>query len=172
MASEIIMAENSNLICKRFILLSFMKLHYTSSIPLCGMWKNNWRRAIIPRGKRVGAVHKPNSVSESGYPNPDDGHSSGITVARYLMRPTRGLGRAALNRPPIWSCTRWGLHSFSGHPKNWCALTAPFHPYPADAGRFAFCCTFLHVTVTPRYGAPCPMVFGLSSGGKGQPATV
>ncbi len=33
-----------------------------------------------------------------------------------------------------------------------------------SAGRFAFCCTFLHVAVTPRYGAPCPVVFGLSSG--------
>jgi len=29
--------------------------------------------------------------------------------------------------------------------------------------RSILCCTFLHVTVTPRYGASCPMVFGLSS---------
>ena len=62
------------------------------------------------------------------------------------------------------SCTGWGLHSFPGHPGNWCALTAPFHPYPAKARRYPFCCTFLHVAVTPRYGAPCPVVFGLSSG--------
>jgi len=34
---------------------------------------------------------------------------------------------------------------------------------PPKAGRFAFCCTCLHVAVTPRYGAPCPVVFGLSS---------
>jgi hypothetical protein len=81
------------------------------------------------------------------------------------MRPTRELGRAALERSSIWSCTGWGLPSFPGHPGNWCALTAPFHPYPAStAGRFTFCCTFLHVTVTPCYGAPCPVVFGLSSG--------
>jgi len=64
---------------------------------------------------------------------------------------------------------RVGLPSFSGHPKNWCALTAPFHPYPIsnnsllDVRRSALCCTFLHVAATPRYGAPCPVVFGLSS---------
>jgi len=34
---------------------------------------------------------------------------------------------------PIWSCTGWGLPSFPGHPENWCALTAPFHPYPAKS---------------------------------------
>ena len=90
------------------------------------------------------------------------------SVAGNLLRPTRELRRATLKHSPIWSCTRWGLPSCSGHPEHWCALTAPFHPYPAsnlavDARRFAFCCTFLHVTVTPRYGAPCPVVFGLSS---------
>jgi len=31
------------------------------------------------------------------------------------------------------------------------------------AGRYTFCCTFLHVAATPCYGAPCPVVFGLSS---------
>ena len=56
-----------------------------------------------------------------------------MPVARHLMRPTRKLGRAALKRFPIWSCTGWGLPSFPGHPGNWCALTAPFHPYPASS---------------------------------------
>jgi hypothetical protein len=55
-----------------------------------------------------------------------------MPVARRLLRPTRELERAVLNRPPIWSCTRWGLQSFPGHPENWCALTAPFHPYPVQ----------------------------------------
>jgi len=91
-------------------------------------------------------------------------HSSGMPIARHLERPTRKLGRAALKRFPIWSCTGWGLPSFPGHPENWCALTAPFHPYPAmAAGRSAFCCTCLRVAATPRYGASCPVVFGLSS---------
>ena len=53
-----------------------------------------------------------------------------MTVARHLLRPTRKLGRAALKRFPIWSCTGWGLPSFPDRPGNWCALTAPFHPYP------------------------------------------
>ena len=54
-----------------------------------------------------------------------------MPVARHLLRPTRELGRATLKSSPIWSCTGWGLPSFPGHPENWCALTAPFHPYPA-----------------------------------------
>ncbi len=59
-----------------------------------------------------------------------------MPVARHLLRPTLELERAALKRSSIWSCTGWGLHSFSGHPKNWCALTAPFHPYPEDISPF------------------------------------
>jgi len=30
--------------------------------------------------------------------------------------------------------------------------------------RSALCCTFRRVAAPPRYGAPCPAVFGLSSG--------
>ena len=58
-----------------------------------------------------------------------------MAVARHLLRPTRKLERAALKRFPIWSCTGWGLPSFPGHPGNWCALTAPFHPYPGTIRR-------------------------------------
>ena len=92
-----------------------------------------------------------------------------VLVTQYLLRPTRKLGRAALERFPIWSCSGWGLPSFPGHPGNWCALTAPFHPYPArwgyphPTGRYLFCGTFLRVTATPCYGAPCPLKLGLSS---------
>ncbi len=84
-------------------------------------------------------------------------------VTLNLVRPTQELRRVTFKRPSIWSCTGWGLPSFPGHPGNWCALTAPFHPY-RQYRRYIFCCTFLHVAVTPRYGAPCPVVFGLSSG--------
>lgn len=58
-------------------------------------------------------------------------HSSRMHVAVHLMQPTRKLGRAALKRFSIWSCTGRGLPSFSSHLENWCALTAPFHPYRA-----------------------------------------
>jgi len=51
-------------------------------------------------------------------------------VAQHLLRPTRKLRRATFIRFPIWSCSGWGLPSFPDHPGNWCALTAPFHPYP------------------------------------------
>ena len=83
------------------------------------------------------------------------------------MRPTRELGRATLERSSIWSCTGWGLPSFPGRPRNWCALTAPFHPYRPDllwgeAGSGGLLSVAL--SFTPRYGAPCPVVFGLSSG--------
>ena len=77
----------------------------------------------------AGAGRKPNSVPAAGFPASGDDHSSGASVAGYLLRPTRELGRAALERSSIWSCTGWGLPSFPGHPGNWCALTAPFHPY-------------------------------------------
>jgi|GEM_PF-1751584 len=67
-----------------------------------------------------------------------DDHSSRVPVTRYFKQPTRRFVRAALKHLPIWSCTGWGLPSFSGHPKNWCALTAPFHPYPADGEAVCF----------------------------------
>ena len=94
-----------------------------------------------------------------------------MSIARHLLRPTREFGRAILKHSPIWSCTGWGLQSFPSHLENWCALTAPFHPYPETvhqlshlSRRYIFCCTFLRVAATPCYGAPCPVVFGLSSG--------
>jgi hypothetical protein len=38
-----------------------------------------------------------------------------------------------------------------------CALTAPFHPYPAtSAGRYIFCGTFRRFAPPRRYLAPCP----------------
>ena len=97
-------------------------------------------------GIMAGATRKPNSVPGPGYPEPGNDHSSRMPVARHLLRPTRKLGRAALKRFPIWSCTGWGLHSFPGHPENWCALTAPFHPYPASdrTVRYRAVCFLLH----------------------------
>ena len=44
------------------------------------------------------------------------------------MRPTRECLRTG-NPLSAWPCSGWGLPSRSGHPKRWCALTAPFHPY-------------------------------------------
>ena len=46
-----------------------------------------------------------------------------------------------------------------------CALTAPFHPYPATEviGRYIFCGTFRRLSPPRRYLAPCPAEPGLSS---------
>jgi len=44
-----------------------------------------------------------------------------------------------------------------------CALTAPFHPYPAEAGRYIFCGTFRRLSPPRRYLASCPAEPGLSS---------
>ena len=76
-------------------------------------------------------------------------------------------------RLSIWSCSRWGLPSSQCHHRDWCALTAPFHPYrgrarsgmPFSVGprRFVFCGTFLRVAPTGCYPAPCSMEPGLSS---------
>ncbi len=127
----------------------------------------------------VRVTRKPNSVSgmKTFVFVPGNDHSSGLPIARQLVRPTREFERATLKHSPIWSCTGWGLPSFPGHPGNWCALTAPFHPYPttrrwARVGRYTFCCTFLRVATTSRYEAPCPVVFGLSSGPSTDPAIV
>ena len=92
-----------------------------------------------------------------------------VLVAQYLLRPTRKLGRAALKRFPIWSCSGWGLPSFPGHPGTGALLPHLFTLTPRDrrgrhlTGRYLFCGTFLRVTATPRYGAPCPLELGLSS---------
>ena len=83
------------------------------------------------------AAHKPNSVPDLARPDQVTIIHLRATIARCLLRPTREFERAALKHSPIWSCTGWGLQSFSGHPKNWCALTAPFHPYLKKAGQQA-----------------------------------
>ena len=44
-----------------------------------------------------------------------------------------------------------------------CALTAPFHPYPAKARRYIFCGTFRRLSPPRRYLASCPAEPGLSS---------
>ena len=54
-----------------------------------------------------------------------------IGIAPGLKRPTRGSGAGHLFRPPIWSCSGWGLPGYPGYPGYRWALTPPFHPYYA-----------------------------------------
>ncbi len=127
----------------------------------------------ISVGIAAGTPRKPNSVPARGLPR----RRATIIPLGYRLPGTSSdlpgsFRRAALKRSPIRSCTGWGLPSFPGRPGNWCALTAPFHPYRGNRTRngrrlprrYLFCGTFLHVAVTPGYGAPRPVVFGLSSG--------
>jgi len=100
---------------------------------------------------------KPGSV--------EGNHSSGTAVTGSLKRPTRKR-RGPRHCFPIWSCSRWGLPSRSVLPPARCALTAPFHPYPATqraVRRYIFCCTFRRLTPPRNYLAPCPVEPGLSS---------
>ncbi len=66
------------------------------------------RRSRSPAGV-VAAFHKPGSVAPPGLPCGAGDHSSGTPVAGRLVRPTLGLGRAALERPYTWPCSGWGL---------------------------------------------------------------
>lgn len=81
---------------------------------------------------------KPDSVPGRLAAVPFGDHPSGLAVTDKLKRPTRGLGRATLERPrrhlpvPSWPCSGWGLPSHPGHPGCWWSLTPPFHPYPVE----------------------------------------
>ena len=86
-----------------------------------------------------------------------------------LKRPNpRKSGQLCV--PPIWSCSRWGL------PSRLVAQTLvrsyrtvsplPWLPLTWNAGRFDFCGTFLKVTFSGCYPAPCPVELGLSSDGE------
>ena len=72
------------------------------------------------------------------------GHPSRPAVAGRLQRPTRRLGRAALERlrrhllVSSWPCSGWGLPSHPGHPGCWWSLAPPFHPYPAERRAVCF----------------------------------
>ena len=61
----------------------------------------------------------------------------------------------------ILPCFEWGLHGQLCHHNRGGLLHTPFHPYHKVA--VLFCCTFLGVTSTGRYPAPCSVKPGLSS---------
>ena len=96
----------------------------------------------------------------------DNDHSSRTTIARSLKRPTRELGRATLNAllfglAPSGVCRASDVTTGAGEllPHRF-TLTSGNERSP---GRSAFCGTFLPITGTGSYPAPCPMELGLSS---------
>ena len=91
-------------------------------------------------GEDVRAGHKPGSVSRIGYPLRDNGHSSIPIIANGIKQPTQGLGRVALKRPSIWSCSGWGLPSLRCHHQSGELLPRLFtltpHPVLSDLGGY------------------------------------
>ena len=99
-----------------------------------------------------------------------DGHSSGAMFAHGLEQPTRTVEpdtalrryRLAANGPrcrPYSVLLPVGFTMPVPLPDPRCALTAPFHPYRAEAprgegGRFVLCGTFPGVAPAGRYPAP------------------
>jgi len=73
-----------------------------------------------------------------------------IEITLDLKRPTRRPWAGHPYRPPIWSCSGWGLPSYPGHPGYWWALTPPFHPYHTEkrGGIFSVALSFS----SPRLG--------------------
>jgi len=97
-------------------------------------------------------TYKPSSVLSS--------HQSRFIVTNKFKRPTTGNDEQPLIFSPIWSCSRWGLHShIVAYMLVSSYLTVPSLPFLA----VYFCCTFLKVASTGYYPAPCSMELGLSS---------
>src|SRR3989442_922796 len=83
-------------------------------------------------------------------------HLSTTPVARHLQRPTRGLGEQP-QRPPIWSCSEWGL---PGRPVSRPPVGSYLHHFTfAGLPRLCiFCGTF--PGLTPAGGYPALLLFG------------
>ena len=75
------------------------------------------------------AACKPGSVPACA----GDGHSSGTPVAGRLARPTRTAARKCAICRPYSVLLPVGFAVPPPLPEARCALTAPFHPYPAFA---------------------------------------
>jgi hypothetical protein len=110
------------------------------------------------------------SVSRVLYGGVHDGtprgsHSSGTPFARRLKQPTRTTGPKTglelLPRRPYSALLPVGFALPLPSPEARCALTAPFHPYPGEPGRYVFCGTFPEAVPLARknsagrYPAPC-----------------
>lgn len=125
----------------------------------------------------VVAVRKPSSVPAPGRPSGGGNHSSRANVAvRFVSGQPRGSGRAALPSSRLAPAVVASLCGLA--PDGVCRAVLvtehavgsystlsplPRRRWSSRAGRFAFCCTFLEVTLTGHYPASCPMELGLSS---------
>ncbi len=128
-------------------------------------------------GERPKCPCKPSPVPAWSDLLASHGHSSRTSVARGLQRPyPRGSdGPSVSPRTGSPSYLVLLLVGFAKHRRSPNGLVSPYltlSPLPASGGRSALCGTFLPVTGTPRYGAPCPVELGLSSRPDMGPATM
>ena len=94
-------------------------------------------RADAPKGRCPRLVAGAAGVQIDTPDSVVEGHLSRRPVTRPLEPPTRDSASRLI--VPVWRCTAWGLPSRPRHRGRWCALTAPFHPYPTEVGRSVFC---------------------------------
>ncbi len=117
----------------------------------------------------VRVVRKPNSVPGSGYPCRTTIIHLGCRLPATSCDLPGSLGGPPSNAP-LFGLAPGGVCRASPVTRRTGALLphrftlTRIQTNPFESGRYTFCCTFLRVTATPRYGAPCPVVFGLSSG--------
>ena len=90
-----------------------------------------------------------------------DNHLSRLIVTNKLKCPTKCKMRATSFYILTWTCSGWGLHGFPSHLGNGELLPRLFILTTKVA--VIFCCTFLRITPTRRYLAPCSMELRLSS---------
>ena len=113
------------------------------------------------------AVRKPNSVPEPGYPCPGNDHSSKDSDCPESHATYPGAWAGHPQALPYLVLHRMGFTKLPRSPGELVRSYRTFSPLPRMRyripRRYIFCCTFLHVAATPRYGASCPAVFGLSS---------
>jgi len=87
---------------------------------------NNFRRGEcdepVPPEQVVSRILFPHR-----FPSAGDDHSSMDAGCPHLVQPTGGL--AGTLKRPLFGLAPGGVCRASRSPGNWCALTAPFHPY-------------------------------------------
>ena len=115
----------------------------------------------------VEAARKPNSVPEPGYPCTGNDHSSKDSGCPKSRATYPGAWTGHPQALPYLVLHRMGFTKLPRSPGELVRSYRTFSPLPRMRcrilRRYTFCCTILHVAATPRYGASCPTVFGLSS---------
>jgi len=123
--------------------------------------------------KAVSTAIKPNPVPDYSYLQTGNDHSSSDDSYPSSLATYPGAWTGRPQTLPYLVLHRVGFTKLSRSPGKLVRSYRTVSPLPnitnspktaSNTRRSALCCTFLHVAMTPCYGAPCPLVFGLSSG--------